>query len=256
MDCAKKPLVSVIMPAYNASQYIAKSISSVQAQTFTNWELIVVDDCSQDGTAQLVREFVHDDPRIKLNCNDKNMGVAKTRNFALGLCRGEFVAFLDSDDVWHPDKIELQLECFRQTGASLVYTSYAIVDSEGQKQCEDFIVPASTSFADMLKENVIGCSTVMISGEIARCNRFAEDYFHEDYVLWMQLLQSGHKMAGIRKVLVDYFFHKDSKSANKLNSAKKRWKIYRSYLGLSFVKSSWYFAHYAFAGLKKYKSAK
>ncbi len=256
MDCAHKPLVSVIMPAYNASQYIAKSITSVQAQTFTNWELIVVDDCSQDGTAQLVKEFAHNDFRIKLHCNAKNMGVAKTRNFALGLCRGEYVAFLDSDDIWRPDKIELQLECFRQTGASLVYTSYAIVDSEGKKQCEDFIVPSNISLSDMLMENVIGCSTVMISEELAKCNRFAEDYFHEDYVLWMQLLQSGHKMVGIKKVLVDYFFHKDSKSANKLNSAKKRWQIYRDYLNLSMVKSFWYFAHYAFAGLRKYKNLK
>ncbi len=256
MDCTLKPMVSVIMPAYNASKFIAKSIKSVQAQTFTNWELIVIDDCSHDETVQLVSKLASDDPRIRLHCNTQNIGVAKTRNYALELCQGEYVAFLDSDDIWHRDKIERQLECFQQTGASLVYTSYAIVDSDGKKQCDDFIVPSSISFADMLKENIIGCSTVMFRKELAKRSRFAEDFYHEDYVLWLQLLHAGCKMAGIEQVLVDYYFHKDSKSANKFNSAKKRWQIYRTYLGLSLVKSSWYFVHYAFAGLKKYKSTK
>ncbi|MBO5975889.1 MAG: glycosyltransferase [Oscillospiraceae bacterium] len=256
MDCAKKPLVSVIMPAYNASQYIAKSISSVQAQTFTNWELIVVDDYSSDNTVEIVNGFLRDDSRIRLYRNAQNMGVAKSRNRALEQCQGDYVAFLDSDDIWYSDKIELQLQCFSQTNAELVYTSYAIVDSDGIKLCSDFIVPRNASFSDLLKQNVCNSSTVMISRNIAVSNRFIEDYYHEDYIYWINLAKSGCKIIGIQKVLADYVIHKDSKSANKFNSAKKRWQIYRKYLGLSLVKSSWYFAHYAFAGLKKYKTVK
>ena len=123
MDCAKKPLVSVIMPAYNASQYIAKTISSVQAQTFTNWELIVVDDYSSDNTVEIVNGFLRDDSRIRLYRNAQNMGVAKSRNRALEQCQGDYVAFLDSDDIWYSDKIELQLQCFSQ---SLPYCAFAV----------------------------------------------------------------------------------------------------------------------------------
>ena len=250
---AEKPRISVIMPAYNAQACIAKAIRSVQEQTVCDWELIVIDDCSKDGTAQVVEEFTREDPRVQLHRNEQNMGVARTRNRGLKLSRGEFVAFLDSDDAWRPEKLAMQLSCFQQTGADLVYTSYAIVDADGKQQCDDFLVPETVSFEELLKENVIGCSTVMLPMKVMERTAFSEDFFHEDYVLWLQLLCSGRKAVGITNVLVDYYFHLDSKAGNKQKAAQKRWKIYRDYLRFSTLKSAWYFVQYALAGLRKYK---
>lgn len=252
MVCTQKPLVSVVMPAYNAERYIEKAIRSVQGQTWPDWELIVLDDCSSDRTAEITDRLAREDSRIRLYTNGQNLGVAGSRNRGLELCWGDYVAFLDSDDAWRPQKLELQLDCARKTGADLVYTSYAIVDAAGKKQCRDFLVPSTVSFEGLLRENVIGCSTVMLSLPALEGKGFQEDFFHEDYVLWLRLLNSGRKAAGVEQVLVDYFFHGDSKAGNKGRAARKRWNVYRRYLGLSVPKSMWYFGHYALAALRKY----
>ena len=248
-----KPHVSIIMPAYNAESTIEKSIKSVQAQTIDSWELLVLDDCSSDKTRDIVIKFAQQDARISLVSNKKNSGVAKTRNLGLGMCKGEYIAFLDSDDQWRPEKLECQLACFERNNVDIVYTSYAIVDDSGKKWCKDFLVPEQVVLKDLLKENVIGCSTVMITKQIGKNHRFKEDFYHEDYVLWLQLLRLGYKAVGIKQVMVDYFFHKDSKAGNKCNAAKERWKIYRKYLRFSLIKSVWYFANYAMAGVRKYR---
>ena len=127
------------------------------------------------------------------------------------------------------------------------------MDAQGTKICRDYLVPEEITLKGLLKENVIGCSTVMMTAQMAQKYPFPEDFYHEDYVLWLRMLQDGCKFAGVSQVLVDYFFHPDSKAGNKQNSAGKRWQIYREFMGLSWVKSAWYFAHYAVAGLKKYK---
>lgn len=251
-SCARSPMVSVIMPAYNAGRYIAKSIQSVQNQTVSDWELIVLDDCSADTTVQVVTQLAQKDPRIRLYQNQENLGVARSRNRGLDLCCGEYVAFLDSDDSWYPEKLEIQLNCFRQTGADLVYSSYAIVDASGNNRCAEYAVPSNVDFDGLLKENVIGCSTVMLSGSTAGKFRFSEQVFHEDYVLWLEMLRSGRKAEGVQQVLADYFFHADSKAGNKGKAAWERWQIYRRYFGFSLPKSIWYFGHYALAGLRKY----
>lgn len=252
MGNVQEPLVSVIMPAYNASQYIEESIRSVQAQTVTNWELIVVDDCSIDDTCFLVRMIAESDQRIRLIHNETNSGVAKTRNRAIDMARGLYVAFLDSDDIWHPEKLKKQLQYMAQTGADLVYASYAIVDAEGAKRRFTYRVPNSIDLKGMLKNNVVGCSTVLMSALVAKRYRFRLDYYHEDYVLWLEMLRDGYTFVGVEDILVDYRYHVDSKAGNKIVSAKHRWRIYRDYLRFSKWKSGWYLCFYALMGLKKY----
>ena len=247
------PCVSIVMPVYNGAHLLEKTVRSVQAQTFGDWELIVINDCSTDGTLELLDRLAGEDTRIRVYTNEHNSGAAKSRNVGLAQCRGAHIAFLDSDDLWHPEKLEKQLACMGETGADIVYTSYSIVDGQGNKRCRDFLVPPSVSFEDMLKENQIGCSTVMLRAEALNGTRFPEDFYHEDYVLWLQLLRSGCKAAGIGQVLTDYFFHEDSRAGNKSNAALERWKIYRKLLRFSPVKSLWYFGHYALAGVRKYR---
>lgn len=247
------PLVSIIMPAYNTKAFITEAILSVQAQTLTDWELIVIDDGSTDGTQEIVAAFAQKDKRILPVINEENMGTARTRNRGLECARGQYVAFCDSDDVWHPEKLEKQVACIRQTGADLVYTSYAIVDSKGAKVSADYLVPEKVTYRVLLKENIIGCSTVLLTAELAKKFRFNTEFYHEDYVLWLQILKEDYTAAGCKEVLTDWRYVENSRSYNKLNSAKKRWNIYRKLLKLSMLNSAGLFCYYAWAGMKKYR---
>ena len=246
-----QPLISIIMPAYNCERFIEIAIRSVIQQTYHNWELLVIDDASTDATFEIVCRMMEGEPRIRGIQNPTNMGVARTRNRGLDLAQGEYVAFLDSDDSWHTDKLTEQLRCMENAGASLCFTSYAIIDEQGVF-FRSYLVPGSICFEDLLKENVIGCSTVLLSREITEKYRFATDFYHEDYCLWLDILKDGYCAIGCAKVLVDWRFVAKSRSFNKKRSARKRWRIYRKHLHLSFFKSAKVFAAYAFRGWKKY----
>jgi len=247
-----KPLVSVIMPAYNAEKYIAEAIESVVAQSYENWELIVIDDCSADNTAEIARSFAEKDGRIRLIKNNKNIGAAETRNKGLDLAKGEYIALLDSDDVWLPEKTEKQLELAEQTEADIVYCSYAMIDENGAKIHKEYVVPESTDFDSMLEANVIGCSTAMVRAAVLKEHPFSETYYHEDYVLWMELLRDGCAAKGLPQVLAHYRILKNSRSNNKLNSAVQRWIIYRDCFEMTMLESLRCFSAYAVNGLKKH----
>lgn len=247
------PLVSVIMPAYNAEKYIEQAIRSVQKQTVRSWELIVVDDRSTDKTAEQIRRLAAEDMRIIPVYSETNHGAAESRNIALRQCRGEFVALLDADDVWHPQKLERELERVRETDADLVYSSYAMIDEQGTRCFSDFIVEESTDLQSMLNCNTIGCSTVLMKAKVLEKRPFVTDFYHEDYVMWLSLLQAGCKAVGVRDILVDYRVARGSRSFNKLKSAKNRWRVYRDYLKLPLIPSVKAMAGYAINGLKKYR---
>lgn len=246
------PAVSVIVPAYNSERFIGTALRSVIAQTVTDWELIVIDDHSTDGTRAVVEALAAEDPRIHYYANGANCGAAKARNRGWDLCRGRHIAFLDSDDRWHPEKLEKQLRRMEQTGADIVYCSYALVDDGSRKVKPDYTVPERVDYDTLLKENVIGCSTVLLSQRVTKDARFCTDFFHEDYVLWLQLLKEGFTAAGCRDILVDWRYTAGSRSFNKWNSAKNRWRIYREYLHLPVGKSIGLICNYATAGLRKY----
>lgn len=248
----KKPLVSVIMPAYNAGRFLEAAIRSVLAQTLTDWELLVLDDGSSDDTLAIARSLAAEDCRIRVLPNEQNMGVARTRNRGFDLCRGDYVALLDSDDLWLPNKLERQLERMAQTGADLCYCSYAIVDADGEKSRPDYLVPEQTDFDKLLRENVIGCSTVVLSRKVIESHRFETDFYHEDYVLWLKLLRAGFRASGCAEPLVHWRLIENSRSFNKRKAAGNRWRIYRNYLHLPLGKSILAFGAYGAAGLKKY----
>ncbi len=249
------PLVSVIIPAYNAERYIKETIQSVQNQTFHSWEIIVIDDCSQDATCFVITQIMANDARIQLVKNVVNLGAAASRNKGVSLAKGKYIAFLDADDVWFPEKLEKTLVRLQEENADFAYSSYAIVDAKGEKVKPDYIVPKTTSFVSMLKENVIGCSTVVISRNLADKYRFVENFYHEDYVLWLQLLKEEYKAVGVPEVLVGWRFLENARSFNKRNAAINRWKIYHSFLKLPIYKSVYYFLIYATMGFKKYGKA-
>lgn len=253
VNSTKAPLVSVIMPVYNGSRFVEQAIRSVQNQTLRDWELFVLDDCSTDDTCERVERIAAADPRIRLVRSQSNRGVARARNQGFALSRGRYVALLDSDDLWHPTKLQLQLEQMQQTGAQLCYCSYAIVDEAGGKVKADYLVPQTVSFEELLRENVIGCSTVVLTAEVVGRYRFETDFFHEDYVLWLHLLKDGYTACGCTEVLAAWRYLENSRSFNKRKSAHNRWKIYRDYLRLPVGKSIGLFVSYAVASLRKYR---
>lgn len=247
-----EPKISVIMPAYNAAMYIGEAILSVMVQTVPDWELLVIDDHSSDETVAIVERLALQDSRIRLIRRDTNSGgAAKVRNQGLELSRGEFVAFLDSDDVWLPEKLERQLSAIAD--ADLCYTSYQVIGADGAAAKPDYLVPDAVTFESMLRENVIGCSTVLLRGDLARSHPFNTDFYHEDYILWLTLLQEGCRAVGCREVLSKWRYIETSRSFNKGQSAKNRWRIYRDYLKLPLLQSIRAFCAYALAGLKKYR---
>lgn len=248
-----EPLVSVIMPAYNAEEFLREAIDSVIAQTVSDWELIVVDDGSRDHTCQIVEAFSREDPRIRLIVNEKNMGAAQTRNHGLDVCSGRYVALLDSDDYWNPHFLEKLLACAQSTGADITYCSYELVNETGKKVCKDFIVPEKTDFQQSMIRNVISCSTVLLTKEIVKANRFPVGIYHEDIALWFTLLRDGAAARGVQEVLASYRQRENSKTSNKLTSACRRWVIYRKHLKLPFLQSVKLLIQYGYYGVIKYK---
>ena len=246
------PIVSVIMPAYNMERYINQAIASVVAQTMTQWELLIIDDCSTDSTLEIAGTWAERDARIRALCNESNSGVARTRNWGIELARGRYIAFMDSDDVWRPEKLKKQLEKLSVDKADFSYCSYAIIDAFGKQTRADYLVPEHVTLSDQLKENAIQLSSLLICAEALQDIRFTTSFYHEDYVLGLELLQNGYKAAGCTEVLSEWRYIENSRSFNKWRAARNRWKIYRKFLYLPLLKSMNLFIHYAFAGLRKY----
>ena len=249
----KKPTVSIIMAAYNSQRYIGCSIDSVLDQTFPDWELIVIDDGSTDETVDIVNAYARMDGRIRLERTEVNSGVAVARNRGLDTARGRYIAFLDSDDIWLPGKLQSQLALAEQTRANLIYSGYSIIDDSGNKIREDYPVPEELTIEKLLQENVIGCSTVLLSAEVAKELRFDPSCYHEDYLLWLQMLMAGYHAVGCRQALAYWRYTSGSRSFNKCKSAYNRWRVYRKHLRMPVMACLRYFVLYSFAGMWKYR---
>lgn len=246
------PLVSVIMPAYNAAAYIEEAIRSVLSQTVQDLELIVIDDCSPDDCHVIAGELARHDSRVIVLRNEVNSGVAVTRNRGIDLARGEYIAFLDSDDIWHPEKLERQLSRMREENSVISYCSYAIIDPAGQRVRADYLVPEQVTIRQLLKENCIQCSAMLIRADIVKRIRFNTEFFHEDYILGLDILGEGHTAAGCSDVLLSWRYAPASRSFDKRRAAQNRWRIYRDYLKLPLIKCASLFVCYTAAGLRKY----
>ncbi len=246
-------MVSVITPAYNSQQYIEETIASVMSQNYPNWEHIIIDDCSTDATLSVIKKMAQKDSRIQVVENRKNRGVAATRNKGIAKARGKYVALLDGDDLWNRDKLEKQVQIAEDTGASIVYTSYEMIDDKGNKRYDDYMVPKTIDLQGLLEKNVLSCSTTMLRKDVAEKYCFSNDFYHEDYALWIQLVKAGYQPVGITEPLAKYRIHQGSRASNKVKSAYHRWKIYRKLAHCSIPQSNRFLWKYATAGMKKYR---
>ena len=245
-------LVSIIMPAYNASKYIAESVDSVLAQTYQNWELIIIDDGSKDNTAEIIGNYT--DKRIKFYKNETNLGVSAARNKAIQIAQGSWTAFLDSDDRWSEEKLERQLKFAEQNEAEFTFTASAFILPNGEKSDYVLQIPSKITYTELLKQNVISCSSVLIKKTLIanRAMSCGKD-IHEDFKLWLEILKDGNVAYGLNEPLLIYRINKESKTGNKLKSAIMTWNTYRA-VGLGYVQIVRYFVWYCCKNIRKYYS--
>jgi teichuronic acid biosynthesis glycosyltransferase TuaG len=245
------PLVSVVTPAFKAERFIAETVASVQAQTMGNWEMLAVDDRSPDGTWQVLQALARDEPRLRPFRNPSNLGPAGSRNVALENARGRFVAFLDSDDLWLPDKLERQLAFMRETGAALTYGAFRRIDETGRRVGRLIEVPERITYAQLLGNTCIATLTVVVDRERAGDFRMP-DVGYDDFAAWLSILRrDGRPARGLNEDLARYRVVGGSVSSRPRRSAAWVWDIYRNVEGLGLLRSGWHLANYGYRAWRK-----
>lgn len=248
-----RELVSIITPAYNCARFIQETIDSVLAQTHRNWEMLVVDDGSRDDTVAIVEGIGRDDPRIRVLRQQKNMGPACARNAGLQAANGSLVAFLDSDDLWLPNKLERQIEFMRSRDSAFSFTGFRRMDEKGLSIGALRAVPDRLSYSDLLKNTAIVTSTVVI--DRSQTGDFIMPVtYYDDFAAWLSILKKGYVAHGLKDDLLRYRVVGQSISRNKRRSALWVWKTYREVEGLSLPRSIWCFGNYAWRAYRKYRS--
>ncbi|MBU9712945.1 glycosyltransferase family 2 protein [Evansella tamaricis] len=245
-------LVSIITPAYNSEKFISDTIESVINQTHRNWEMIIVDDYSTDGTVDIINKYQSSDSRIKLIQLEQNSGPAIARNTAIQHAKGRYLAFLDSDDQWLSEKLEKQIRFMKDKQIAFSFSNYFLLNEEGEEIGSIDDAPQIVSYQQLLKHNMIGCLTVMIDKNRTGEVKMMDIRSRQDYVLWLSLCKRGFQAFGIQEKLAKYRVVENSLSSNKIKMAKQNWKVYREIEKLSLLKSGWYFFNYLYFKFKKY----
>ena len=249
----RSELVSIITPAYRCAGVVGETIQSVLDQTHANWELLIAEDCSPDDSREVIRRWAETDPRIKLIALERNGGPAAARNAALECARGRWLAFLDSDDLWLPNKLERCLAHARQHDASFVFTGFRRIAAGGGEPGRYIGVPATLSYRQLLGHTAIATSTVVLDASRVGQVRMKQTYY-DDFDCWLQILKRGLLAHGLDEDLMRYRVMGQSVSRNKRRSAGKVWRAYRDLEKLSLPAAAWYFSQYAVRGLLKYRS--
>lgn len=248
-----KPLVSIVTPVYAAERFIEDTIRSVRAQTYRNWELLLVDDCSIDGSAEIIREHAKKDKRIKLIRMKKNGGAALARNAGTKQAKGRYLAFLDSDDLWVETKLQRQVDFMQEHDHAFTYTSYEFADDKGVSTGKQVCVPASITYKQALRNHIIWTSTVMIDLQhVKKETCLMPDVRRgQDAATWWQILRAIGVAYGIDQPLSHYRRTSHSLSANKLKAMKRTWYLLTQVERLGFFAAAYSFGWYGFNAVKK-----
>lgn len=249
-----KGLVSIITPCYNGAKYISETIDSVLAQTYKDWEMIIIDDGSKDNSAEIVRAYMEKDSRIKF-LQQANAGSAAARNNGIRSAEGQYIALLDADDLWEPEFLAEQTAFMTEKNAVCVYCSYRCINENSEEILNPVICREEISTKDMMVTNYIGC----LSG-LYDCSKHGKVYLKEelksmrdDYAYWLDIVKLEDKAYGNQKLLARYRVLANSTTGNKKKLIKKQWRFYRDYLKLGIVKSFVNLVRWGLMGLKKYK---
>lgn len=242
--------VSVIIPCFNANLTIKQSIDSVLSQTYQNIELFIIDDASTVSCMDYIKEYLTD-PRVHFIQLNQNSGPAGARNSGIEKSEGRYVAFLDSDDLWQKEKLELQLEYMLEEQSPISFTAYQIVNEKGDKVLNTIHVPGNITYRELLKNTIIGCSTVVIDRNQVGNFFMPTIRGGEDTATWLNILKKGHTALGIQETLTKYRILEGSLSRNKWEMLRRTWVMYRTTQHLSVLKTNYYFCFYVINAIKK-----
>lgn len=257
-------MITVIIPAYNCENYIGQAVDSALRQTVgRDLEILVIDDCSTDRTGQEAQKFLSgqgESPQAGMpwkrevcyRRNERNLGVAESRNAGIRMARGEYVAFLDADDWWDQDKLKKQMELMEAEQVPLVYSGRELMRPDGSASGKIIEIPKTATYQSLLCTNCIPCSSVVMKTSVAREFYMCHDELHEDYILWLKVLKKYGRACGVNEPLLKSRLSEGGKSRNKLKSAKMHYGVYK-YMGIPAWKAVWLFACYAVNGVRKYR---
>jgi teichuronic acid biosynthesis glycosyltransferase TuaG len=247
-----KDLVSVITPVYNAENFLTKTLRSVINQTYKNIEIILVDDCSKDNSAEIVNRFITDKTSIVYHLQDMNRGAGAARNKALELAKGQYVAFLDSDDVWLPQKIERQISLMKEKKIGFSYTAIEMIDENGKKIKSKRNIKETCDYKYLLRNTIIATSSVVVDRNILGDFRMPLRRGGQDYATWLMVLRNGEIAYGINDVLCQYRVASGSLSSNKFKSIKQVWEIQTQDENIGEIKVIFHVCCFVINSLKKY----
>ena len=252
----KNDLISIIIPVFNVEKYIADTINCILNQSYQNWEAILVDDCSTDGTIEIIKSFALNDSRIKLIVLETNSGPSTARNVGLDQARGNYIAYLDSDDLWMDNKLMDQLNFMKKENIKCSFTSYNLVDCNGNKLNREVHVPYKVNYNDLLGNTVISTITVMIEVSLKEYLKMPENYNNgEDLATWLNILKHENFAYGLDSVLSSYRQVDNSLSSGIINRLTRIWKVYRNIEKLTIHKSITLYFRYIWNNLRKRKKS-
>lgn len=246
------PFFSIVLTSYNCSRFILETLKSIENQTYKNFEVIIIDDKSTDNSVNLIKKFIANKKNYIFITNKKNLGVCESRNLGFKRAIGRYICILDSDDLWHKDKLYITYRHIIKTKRDIYCTSYSFIDEESKKIKKDYTIPKNISYKDLLKENFIGCSTTAIKRELFETYQMDSRFTHEDYSFWLKLSRNGYKIEGIRNILVKYRIRKGSRSYNKIISLYNRFLIFKNQEKLPIHLIIYYIFLSIFKGIKKH----
>ena len=248
----KEELVSIVVPVYNAENFLKDTIQTVLEQTYPNWELLLVDDCSNDNSVGIIKEYVKDDKRIRLLKNEKNSGAALTRNHGIKEAKGTYLCFLDADDLWEKEKLEKQLKFMKDNCCAFSFTDYEFADSNGIPNGKKVKVPKTINYKQALKNTTIFTSTVMFDlRKLTKEDITMPNVKSEDTATWWKVLKKIEYAYGINNIMVLYRRSANTLSSNKIKAVKRIWDLYRNVEKLTFLASIYNFSWYCFNALKR-----
>lgn len=245
-------LVSIIVPVYNKERFLAQTIESVQRQSYKEWELILVDDCSSDDSMVIVEEYKMQDSRICPIRQEKNQGAAKTRNRGVEEAKGRYLCFLDADDLWEPDKLYRQITFMKEQKCAFCFMGYEFADEQANGLGKIVHVPEKITYKEALKNTTIFTSTVMIDRSMVEDKDiFMPQIASEDTATWWHILKEYGAGYGLDENLVKYRRSANTLSSNKLEAIKRIWNLYRKQERLSCIRSMYCMAFWAVRAVKR-----
>ena len=250
----EKDLISIIVPVYNVEKFIVETMDCVRSQTYANWELLLVDDCGPDNSARVIEEYMKNtgDVRIRLIKQPSNMGAARARNRGLSEAKGRYIAYLDADDLWVPEKLERELSFMQERNAAFAFTGYEFADEQGRGTGTVVRVPDTMNYKQALKNTTIFMTTVMFDTEKIEKSLLEMPVMKsEDTALWWKVLRNGYVAYGLDENLVKYRRPGKSLSSNKLEAIRRIWNLYRKAEGMSIPNSAWHLCFWAVRAVKR-----